>query len=246
MERRKSGKINNNETHAWSVELAYGCALFRRGAMTTCQINGAHSALPVGIDFDQRHVVGFFRDPKKRIVSSFLDSRHHEGMPAEDYANMLSAMNNVSRMHKSDAEVTVELASIYVHQPDMLGCQVKMLIGHECSAPLFNNKPFDTTALSLAIERLRRFNFVGITDYFELSVQLFHRMAGHLTVPSPIEFYVARATKEDDKALLLQNLSYHDPYDSALYEEALRIFKSNLKKFHFAHLIHNVTAFSTF
>eukprot|EP01031_Cornospumella_fuschlensis_P029103 gene29103-35123_t len=110
-----------------------------------------------------------------------------------------------------------------------------MLLGKECSDPLFSYKPLNQSAISLAIERLRRFKFVGITDYFALSVELFHKMAEHNTKPNAIEFYVARATRDDEKALLLGNLSYHDPYDSVLYREALYIFKANLKRYHLDH-----------
>eukprot|EP01039_Chlorochromonas_danica_P005027 gene5029-5519_t len=213
----------------FGVELAYGCARFHRGKETTCQVGGPHTPLQLSESSQNRQYVGFFRDPQRRVISSFLDSVHHEGMPPEDFIALQHQLNNISNSHQSSLKRLVAKAQLYASHPDVIGCQVKMLNGYECSSPLFKNQPFNHTAMEVAIKRLQEFYFIGLTEHFGKSVELFHVMMKRGTVPYPVELYAARTSRKDYTEILRRHLAVEDPYDSLLYMEAKNIFEARLK-----------------
>lgn len=48
------------------------------------------------------------------------------------------------------------------------------------------------------------------------------------TVPTPVELFRQRSTTGNDSAYLMEHLSYEDPYDTLLYQQASRIFEEEL------------------
>lgn len=62
----------------------------------------------------------------------------------------------------------------YAKWPGIEACQVKMLLGDDCSVPI----PITRAVYEEAERRLYNMAFVGLTDAFNASVCLFHHMYG--------------------------------------------------------------------
>jgi hypothetical protein len=164
----------------------------------------------------------------------------------------------------------IKYAQEYANHPNMIGCTVKMLNGFECySSTLFPIKdargginsndtaeisehnpripqydrslPLNTTAIDIAIRRLRQFRFVGLFDQFNTSLHLLHRvMVGYKSKPSVVELFPQRTTSSDLATLISSHITVHDPYDSILYNEARKLFAQQLKECGMVELMKNV------
>lgn len=223
----KDNDLRSPAERSFGIDFAYGCAIFRKGKHRTCQMGGPHTPLAVDVDASEVSLLAMFRDPKKRIISAFLDSMHHEGMPPEDFtalSEQIAALGD----DNNGFDRLIARAQLFASNQNNIGCQVKMLNGHECSSPLFKNQPFNNTALQYAVHRLQEFCFVGLTDSFDLSVRLFHAMANQSTTPNPVELYAARTSRVDKSEALQRHVVFDDPYDSVLYGEAKRLFQTRL------------------
>jgi len=193
------------------------------------------------------------RDPKSRVVSSFLDSQHHEGMNESVFQDM---KRHWSEDAQEDAATRFSSATAYANHPHMIGCYVKMLNGYPCSAdvlfPLdrsavlnatlctkkectlkYDSKwPLNQTAIDVARRRLSQFRFVGIFEQFNLSVHLLHRVMGTNTTPSAVELFPQRTTENHTLARVFRDrVPYFDPYDSIVYAEAKKMFAAQLRKY---------------
>ena len=119
-------------------------------------------------------------------------------------------------------------------------CQTKMLLGGQCG--MFHN--ITPAMFQSAKKYVNRLAFVGLTDYYNASVCLFHEMLGG--VPQPHMFKNARpaaAHKDNHKLRKLpgggtqekptawRTLSpADDPMDFELFEHARDIFTERLRK----------------
>lgn len=83
-------------------------------------------------------------------------------------------------------------ATIGVYAKCVKSCAAQMILGSPCGASLPDGEP-DLFAHepSEAVDRIRKFGFVGITEEWELSVCLFHAMFGGDCLP--VEFPKDRA-----------------------------------------------------
>lgn len=147
--------------------------------------------------------VGFaamFRQPEQRILSGF----HHYNLP----------------WGAQDSTTEGDYAKLAA------GCSTNMLIGRGCMStdPL---TPEDDAAAKGSLEK---FAFVGLTEEWDLSVCLFHKIFG--TDCNRREFQnirpgVDRASNGDQYDVSVLN-GFVDEHDGVLYKEASRIFKANL------------------
>ena len=86
--------------------------------------------------------------------------------------------------------------------------------------------PFNATLLSVAVDRLSRFFFVGVFDQYERSLRVLHSLAGRNTTPHASELTRHRSTPSEHAKLLLRHLresGFQDPYDQALYRQAVQL-----------------------
>ncbi|CAJ1428348.1 unnamed protein product, partial [Effrenium voratum] len=85
--------------------------------------------------------------------------------------------------------------------------------------------------LQKAFSRLQGFAFVGLTEYFDLSVCLFHAMFGGDC--HAVEFLNMRkgVDHKDPEELMEKLKEQEDPYDGAVYAEVSRIFWANVKQY---------------
>lgn len=125
------------------------------------------------------------------------------------------------------------------------GCAVKMLtragknclFSHDTTTPVCGSlDPATADEALVAIHRLRTgYVFVGLTDEWDMSICLLHKMLGGKCTAA--EFVNSRSefvnSRPDSGALYdTSDLNgFTDLYDSLLYEEATRIFNENKERY---------------
>eukprot|EP00927_Polykrikos_kofoidii_P004011 TRINITY_DN1159_c0_g2_i1.p1 TRINITY_DN1159_c0_g2~~TRINITY_DN1159_c0_g2_i1.p1 ORF type:complete len:764 (+),score=147.16 TRINITY_DN1159_c0_g2_i1:38-2293(+) len=88
--------------------------------------------------------------------------------------------------------------------------------------------------VSLAIKRLREFAFVGILEEYDMSICLFHAVFGGKCLAveflnsRPTHYEESEAAQEAEEAKLKK---YPDPWDTPVYEAAMRRFKADVRKY---------------
>ena len=194
--------------------------------------HGAETPTPL----DLSRVAMMLRDPKQRILSAFMDGKHAEGMP--------DSKQNAAPWRNASLSIFAKILA-YSQHPDIIGCQVKMLNGLDCAAPVEVNQ----SLLDTAKKRLRKLFFVGIFDDYSTSLERFHRDMGHGTKPHAIELIPSRSFRSrlpldpsqwsdgdvelnstySELSKVLEN--YIDPWDSVLYNEAVALVGRTEKQY---------------
>ena len=215
------------------LELAKGnSSLVARSTCFSPMSHGHRPMLPESAGkptpLDLSRVAMMLRDPRQRILSAFFDGMHAEGMS--------DSKQNAAPWRNASLPITSKILA-YSQHPDIIGCQVKMLNGLECAAPVEVNQ----SLLDTAKKRLRKLFFVGIFEEYSTSLERFHRDMGHGTKPHAIEMVPSRSFRsrlplnpsrwsESDFELnsTYSELSkvlvdYVDPWDSVLYREAVAL-----------------------
>ena len=106
---------------------------------------------------------------------------------------------------------------------------VRMITGGLMIGNHFQQKVPEKEGTQEACERLKIFAFVGITEYFNASVCLFHAMHGGLM--SDLELRNVRRGSYADTAQSLKEVDCGDQADTALYMCALQLFWERLQRF---------------
>jgi len=168
------------------------------------KICGGHNPLGKGCNKMQKHsgnFVALFRQPEQRIMSGFYHDRH-------DYAN--------------------KGAPIEEYASGVAGCAVGMMLGRSCGS---NKGQVNADDAEQAIKILEdEFAFVGLTDEWDLSVCLFHKMHGGKCHSR--EFVNTRPGISSSKQYDTQTLGgFTDEVDGKLYARAKQLFWSNVDKF---------------
>lgn len=114
-----------------------------------------------------RHV-GIFREPKHRILSSFLDSIHFEGLPRK----LSNKLKNSFQAATTPQECVINF-NIYLSLPCNYGCYTKMLNGLGCHADV----ELTEAMLKHALFVVNQFFFVGVFEKYEESIRLFLEMS---------------------------------------------------------------------
>eukprot|EP00038_Savillea_parva_P013362 m.210407 g.210407 ORF g.210407 m.210407 type:complete len:388 (+) comp25011_c0_seq1:152-1315(+) len=172
-----------------------------------------HDPLPARLG-DSGRGLALLRDPRRRLYSAFT-SRHAQGM-----------MPSLAQRLKA----TVKTPKQYAQFPGIAGCQVKMLVGRQCAGAYIPTR----NDLAVAKQRLvSGLGYVGLTDYYDLSVCLLHAMWGG--TPRESSFQNARPTAFFASAYNSSEATRHfdfadDPLDAELYQEAKRLFVSRLQE----------------
>eukprot|EP00039_Didymoeca_costata_P003417 m.67520 g.67520 ORF g.67520 m.67520 type:complete len:351 (+) comp11897_c0_seq1:122-1174(+) len=170
-----------------------------------------HMPVPPQLYNSQRGVA-LLRDPRKRDFSAF-HSKHADGMKKQLKPSLKR----------------VETLGDYMAFPGIRSCQVKMMTGRYCAEySLVTNQDLENAKKHLSTALA----FVGLTDYFNESVCLFHAMFGGN--PRESSFSHARPTSQFSSGYESSEAPFvDDPFDEALYMEARKIFVSRLKQYGF-------------
>ncbi|KAI8114578.1 hypothetical protein M9434_002699 [Picochlorum sp. BPE23] len=142
-------------------------------------------------------VITFLRKPTDRIVSGLLDGFHSCNMSSfaakypwlypgvRNPANVMGHRPNYTYMfEEADEKIVVAIVKYYWNC--VAGCATKMILGEWCGDvpyPLSPSKYQGTPVMSLgkvdlALERLNKFAFIGLTGRWNESVHLWQRLFG--------------------------------------------------------------------
>mmetsp|Transcript_100311 Transcript_100311/g.284165 ORF Transcript_100311/g.284165 Transcript_100311/m.284165 type:complete len:318 (+) Transcript_100311:62-1015(+) len=118
-------------------------------------------------------------------------------------------------------------ASIGEYARHMSGCATRMIIGRQCGEGNISHE--DVSEAIQVVEK--EFAFVGLTEEWELTVCLFHRMFGGSC--NQREFLNVRpGTNYTEQGYNTSVLGgYRDEFDGRLHEAAVKIFWSNVHEF---------------
>lgn len=183
---------------------------------------------PLRENESENGLVGFFRNPKDRLISAFLDFYNHDGMNASRFSVIAKTLRH-KRPEMIDPIKAIENFNSYRNYLDNSGCQAKLLLGHKCHAYV----NISAIMLEKAINQLKSFRFVGIVEYFTLSLELFNKVMGLNSPVHPIQSHSFRQSLYSHEHVknVTDGVEYHDPFDSIIYEAALMIFKEQLVEF---------------
>lgn len=142
-------------------------------------------------------VVTFLREPRERIVSGILDGFHSCNMSffaakypwlyprVKNPADVMGHFPNYAYLfNKADRKIVVAIVKYYWNC--VAGCATKMILGEWCGDVPYNipwSKNEDAPGMSLAkvdlaLERLDKFAFIGLTGRWNESVHLWQRLYG--------------------------------------------------------------------
>jgi len=155
-------------------------------------------------EFDQGHNIPMMmmRQPEQRLISAYHHA--HFGCPAGNHT----------------LEECAKLTS---------GCAVRMLTRRGAGVCSDGKLPTDQEVKE-ASKRLLKFGFVGLTDRWDLSICLLHKMFGGNCTAS--EFKNTRLGKHHKEFYDASTLAgYKDKYDGELYNLAEQIFRVNQEKY---------------
>ena len=142
-----------------------------------------------------KNFVTVLREPTSRIISSFCDNMHLEGLNTSIRKDLMNQMdfnyhfgsNNKirndgwpGRWGKIEKKC-VSNFYIYARFPPCYGCYTKMLNGYDC----MSNITITQNMVENAIILLKQFLFVGLTEDYELSVKIFLNKAFQSDVFDP-------------------------------------------------------------
>lgn len=154
------------------------------------------------------HFVGMFRKPEQRHISGFYDDQLMSTAGVEIYHGRYTSALEYSKANA--------------------GCSTKLLAGKPC------NDRFNATAemAEKAIVHLDNgFAFVGLTEEWELSVCLFHRMFGGQCDVREFGNIRPGLDRTDEEYDTSELEGWKDPFDGPLYERAKFKFWSDVAKY---------------
>ena len=146
-----------------------------------CKFAGRPEHIPLYPQDDLQKLMGMvvIREPKGRVISALLDGVHIEGI--RDIAHAIELRKTILEVDRNSS-LTKELklirkAEMYVYHRDLYGHQVKMLLGLPHLDLSVYNETLLHEVVDKAVDRLRRFFFVGVFEEYVRSLHLFHALA---------------------------------------------------------------------
>jgi hypothetical protein len=180
------------------------CAADAFGSLET-----QHQPLPPS---DPAHTVAFFRDPSERLLSAAVN-RHMSGFKAQAF----------HRIQQQCYKTGLDPACV-ANFAGVKGCMARMLTGGYCADDgAAHGAPFNVD-VNEAIRVLRTLAFVGLTEEWNDSVCLFHKMfGGRVTQAEFHNFHPSHHPKPD--------MHIRDELDDPLYEAAKARFHELQKQY---------------
>lgn len=175
------------------------------------------------------NLFGFFRNPKDRIISAYSYF---------NIDNQNLKYKYITKLLNSKKNFKSESSYINKYIEDTKGSITKQLAGQaygtSCLADTIKSgrcihiKP----NLSIALNRLDHFAFIGITEQYNLSLCLFSVMFN--TKLSKYSFNIVRKTKinnNEKNKIVKEFKNFRDYDDEMVYNYSFNIFKKNLNKY---------------
>lgn len=185
---------------------------------------------------DGPEVVTLFRDPRRRAVSAWNHNKHTHHLGTKDAE---------SKFPKSRELLEKETQNVkdFARHKHVRACQTKMVVGGQCG--MYHE--IDADLFKQAKANVEKMAFVGLTDYYNASVCLFHEMLGG--EPQPYMFMNARPADAHKKTWKPRKLpgggmqerpsawetlsELDDPMDYELFVHAKKIFVERLRKYEY-------------
>jgi hypothetical protein len=215
---RKKGRVDMDVSPFWRAPGCTSCYDFavkeRYPAKEYCAAD-AFSSLetqhrPLGHSKPE-NTVTFFRDPTERLLSAAIN-QHVSGFSQPRYHDLLQKC-----YQPLDPKC-------FVKYPGVKGCQARMLTGGTCADDgAAAGRPFPVN-VPAAVALVQRLGFVGLTDEWNDSVCLFHKMyGGKVTQAEFKNFHPSHREKPD--------VEVQDEVDAPVYAAAKRRFQELLKQY---------------
>jgi len=206
---------------------------------------GSHKPIVLK-DYDawKGHFVGFFRSPESQLASAFNhfvasskfpdNITHRNTTDFETFVAGHETRYLAKYAEMSQGLVTKMLTGVF---PDNGMAPIKCQFGFdnwlvedpECTGQKCRwclQKP-DVQVQQLALERLDGFAFVGLLDYYDLSLCLFHAMFGGEC--RAVEFMNTRKSwYHKNYSVDLEEMKWTDPYDEQIWDKVSRTFWANV------------------
>lgn len=163
--------------------VAHYCYKFNRKGYEpmNCQIAGRPEHIPLHPQINLQEKMGIIivREPKSRLISSFLDGVHMEGFTNRSAAYELRGLFHQMDLDKTlgHQEKLLKQAQMYANQNVLHGHQVKMLLGGFNMDLSVRNETIMVQLVDRAVQRLREFFFVGVFEEYTRSLNLLHALA---------------------------------------------------------------------
>ena len=184
-------------------------------------------ALPKTTLRDTHGLIAFFRRPAQRLISAYLDNLHAWGLKSSERARLKHRVRSIAA---------------FARHPGIAGCMAKMLAGFQCAARV-DLPTSSIVKAALAVLRSSRFLFVGLTEEWDASICLLHRVLPGHTRPLLAEFrslghstnvhrFISWLPPSSVDGLYNESVlhGFVDDADEAVYLEAKRIFRSTLAR----------------
>ena len=188
----------------------------------------SHVHLPVtNYSAQKGHLVGMFRNPDQRILSGYHDDANNFAAFTEDIFDLHLRGALGEDLKDMPKRPLSEFAETWKG-----GMTYQLVTEHPTTLTLDPRRPGVT--LRDAAEAARRvregFAFVGLTEEWDLSVCLFHKMFGGACHAFEFEntrpSYEGKSADQDYNTSELQG--WHDDIDEAIYAAASEVFHQNL------------------
>lgn len=209
------------------------------------RFNSGHEPLPkvaTPLFFKENNVVTFVRNATERIISGFLHNFHDCDMKqmAKQYSWLfLVEDSDLIIRDRTIPNYTALFSDVYTDELSIIysfywrcveGCATRMILGDKCGNN-FSQESLSPLEILTAIERIQQFDFVGLTEKWKLSMQLWSCMFGG-TYSEEI-FKNTRPSSQgnwrDNLYQLTRTLELTDEADSILYLYAEAKFNSNIQ-----------------
>ncbi|CAE7201878.1 unnamed protein product [Symbiodinium natans] len=204
----------------------------------TCPEHPAYEKHPTITDYSAQHgkLMGMFRDPDQRILSGYHDD-----------ANNLAAINYADYLHE-DLRIQnctymgddVPKVPILDFAESWKGGMAYQVLTENPSTQTLDPKRSKITLEDAqeAAQRVRDgFAFVGITEEWDLSICLFHKMFGGACHAG--DFENTRPSSPGKSASMnydvTELMGWHDHVDAVVYAAAVQVFEANLDAFDVSH-----------
>ena len=189
-----------------------------------------------------RDVASIFRKPNSRIASAFVHEMHDCGLVgkrgnpnAEEVCRGLLAPNTTAEERMFLESRVIKFANC------VSGCGTRLHIGGGCSHHAnytnLHGGSFESQ-VPLAIRKMKRFAFVGLTDRWSESMCLFAekfpRRSGKPypseTINTNVRPTLSKSCEQEVEDILVK-ADWHDVLDEAMYEAYKERFESELEMF---------------
>lgn len=189
-------------------------------------------------DHGMHSLVAMFRHPIAR-ARSLLNMMRKEFAASRDEPWRFLSLFGGRKCHRlhSNAPTNATLEDLYrVGASCVSGCMTKMILGHDCHAPLHLNRSHAAAACKLLSgQGDRAFRFVGLTEQWDDSLRLFHCVLGGDAVASEAlntrpaaRAHPPPSMARSDRQAQADAMAWRfEPIDGAVYRCAQRRFAAD-------------------